>query len=607
MSGAPFQRLVELLSGLFGDADELGRHLRYADLDAIYQLIPSQASLAVAAFTAADAMRRHDTIEPFLSYLLEQPEFARRRDDVLDAAQALGLSLGGEARRRLLQAILKASEERQILAGLRNPAISMADVYVPRLLCELDQPEFTGKSLPAWVQALAPGRGVLVLGEPGAGKTELFLHTAAALARAALADAAAPLPLLVTAAELVRADGLVDAVDGRWCDDRTSTRKLLENPRTQVVVLIDSLDEAPANRLVEAIERERRRLGSRLQALVLSSRPAFTPELRDCTRLLLIPLSRHDSTALLDRWSVLEPRAVATLRTRTHEHGLDELLRSPLLTTLCVLAVRHGRGVLTSRSQLFATVYDEILQWWPGHRSPDAPEEPCWPAVAEILRDLAWACLAEQQLDIPREAIEARLRRFDPDQWMSHLQTLERRLGILVPSGGSDHYRFLDRRIMEYLVARKMLRDVNALPIVVYCPWAAESARIAFGLLLAEGRAAAQICMHQLLAREANDIPGLVDTELRAVLVAIDVAADEAELGAPVAEQLAHATFHRVIEEYSNWVGDVVARAARRLAGARGPVWARLEPPLVEFLTDPEASKVEGSYTSPGNGPLRPA
>lgn len=501
----------------------------------------------------------------------------------------LSVSHGSQTRADYLRAVVASADERRTLAGLRGLSVPLASVYIDAVLQSPDEPAFCGKPLSAWLKAAYAGQAILVLGDPGAGKTELLVHAAGELARTALDDLTAPVPLLLTATDLEVAGALAAALSKRWRIPRENFASLLHAPTARFVLFIDSLDEAPVRRLLEVFEGERRSLESQLDAVVLTSRPAFAPQLRACTRVHITAWDRTRFEQFLARWAEQEAASVTALRAHLDEPHVCELLTNPLTATLCIVAARRHPRSLQRRSLLFAAVFDDVLQWWPKNRSaaPNRPE-PHWPKVLPILRDLATTALRERRADLDRDNLVARLRSLARDDWESILDWIECGLGILTPVGDDSVYRFTDRRLMEYLAAQNLVAAPEQLLSAASQPWAHEPVRIAFGLLNGEDPARTSQAFQDLLRRESQDIPGFRDDSLRPVLLAIDVAADNPDLVAPFVNSLAEAIIRRVTEEYSNWVGDIVAQRARRIARAGGPLWACLQPRLVKLLTNEE-------------------
>lgn len=113
-------------------------------------------------------------------------------------------------------------------------------------------------------------------------------------------------------------------------------------------------------------------------------------------------------------------------------------------------------------------------------------------------------------------------------------------------------------------------------------PWAQEAIRHAAGCL--RGADARTELLRGLLLEEELDLPGVSDHRLRAVLAAIDVAADARHVDPGAAERLTRATFRRLTEEYSTWVGDQVARRVTRLLQIGGPAGETLTSLCVDLL-----------------------
>lgn len=578
------QSLYSLLESLFASAEELEQHLVLAGLKHIAtSTISSRHPLSRAAFQVCEALARHDAIEPFLTYCTSH--FPRRTPDIEFVAAGLGIRLGSHVRQEYLRAVLATGLNRQTLAGLRGFAVDLADLFIEREFTFVDEPEYARSTLLGWLRTQTDGEALLLLGEPGAGKTELLFHSAARLAELALNDPSAPIPLIITAKDLVAGKSLEGALRRQGHASEEFLVQFRRLATMRCILLVDGLDEGQEHVLLRHLIDERTRLGPRIVALALTSRPAFAPTLPRCRRANLCRWSREEGTEFLNRWARLDAAGATRVRSRLDDPGLAELFSNPLTATLSVFTVSQWQDSSPSRARLYASVYGRVLQKWPEQRAPDAPQSP-WSSIAGILRELAVECLREQRTSIRRSTLEARLQAHTPDSWGALLDEIEVRLGILAPYNGNREVIFHDRRLMEYLAAEHLLLQPEQLLSFAREPWAHEPVRLAFGLLVSRQPDLARKLFGRLVLLEREDTPGLHDHALRPVLVAIDAAGDDPVLDDAVAPQLADAVFRRLTEEYSSWVGDTVARHARGLARRGGATFDLLRPRLLELLTE---------------------
>lgn len=578
------QSLYSLLESLFDGAEELEQHLVLAGLKHIAaSTISPRDPRSRAAFQVSEALSRHDAVEPFLTHCTGQ--FPRRTSDIELVAAGLGIQLGGRARREYLQAVIATVLNRQTLAGLRSFAVDLAGVFIEREFTFDDEPAYARSTLLGWLRAQTEGEALLLLGEPGAGKTELLYHSAAQLAELALNDPSVPVPLIITAKDLVAGKSLEGALRRQGHASEAFLAQLGRLATMRCILLIDGLDEAHEHGLLRHLTDERTRLGARVAALALSSRPAFAPTLPRCRRANLCRWSREEGAEFLIRWERVDATGAARVRAHLDDPGLAELFANPLTATLSAFTVSRWPNASPSRARLYASVYGRVLQKWPEQRAPDAAQSP-WKSIAGILRELAVDCLRDQRTSIPRSTLETLLQAHAPDSWSELLDEIEVHFGILAPNDGDREVIFHDRRLMEYLAAEHLLSQPEQLLSLAREPWAHEPVRLAFGLLVSRQPDTARTLFQRLVLREREDTPGLHDHALRPVLVAIDAAGDDQALDDAAAPRLADAVFRRLTEEYSSWVGDAVARHAQRLARRSGATFDLLRPRLLDLLTE---------------------
>jgi hypothetical protein len=148
----------------------------------------------------------------------------------------------------------------------------------------------------------------------------------------------------------------------------------------------------------------------------------------------------------------------------------------------------------------------------------------------------------------------------------------------------------LFRSLAEHLAGRQLAEGGISQILRAACePWAQESVRHAAGCLR-DAKARTEL-LSALLVHEGSDIPGVFDDHLRPVLSAIDITADAPAIDSAIAGQLTHAAFRRLAEEYSNWVGDEVARRVPRLLQSGGVVREQLTVRCLEILLPPPAGR----------------
>jgi HEAT repeat protein len=359
-----------------------------------------------------------------------------------------------------------------------------------------------------WSAIVAEHQQVVVLADPGLGKSWLIRTETHRLAQAALArleadSASVIVPVPVRCDQLAAAEGqdLADKAAAHLTAQRLlpprSRPGLAEKVRSgQAVLLLDALDEltaAESGELRELVRSWADQAGQHARCVITSRIAGYTgPPVPSAHEVELQAFTPDDVKALVGAWP-LSAKAAHRLLDRTSDPPIAAMARIPLLLALlCSLAASlpAGEALPKTRGQL----YDRILRWFltQVHRSTDNPQAPTLndvdvDSLLEILAPLAfifasqdegWIDLmpAERLLTAIRAAGQAFTERRRPAGQV--LQELSVGAGILVPDGDpsagrSPNYLFLHRTIAEYLVARHLatLPEPDRLAIVDQHRW----------------------------------------------------------------------------------------------------------------------------------------
>jgi HEAT repeat protein len=349
-----------------------------------------------------------------------------------------------------------------------------------------------GVELQLWPEIVAKHACLVVLGDPGLGKSWLIRTETLRLARAARADLGyfphravlVPVPLrcdqldaapgadlAAKVAEHLTAQGLLP---GR------SRERLAAKIRTgEAVLLLDAADELTP----EASGRVRDTLARWADAPTGSARCVITSRIAGYTgspvpgavEVELQPFSNDDVAGVVTAWQ-LPPTAVARLKERLQDPAIAEMARIPLmLALLCSLAAQAAAGHSLPRTR--GQLYERVLRWFltGAHRSRDSPaalirDSVAVDAMLEILAPLAFAFATTPGgwTDLmPGEQVLKAIRAVGPaftEQGRTAadvLGQLSSDAGVLIPdsdptAGRSPHYLFLHRTFAEYLVARHL-------------------------------------------------------------------------------------------------------------------------------------------------------
>jgi formylglycine-generating enzyme required for sulfatase activity/DNA polymerase III delta prime subunit len=218
---------------------------------------------------------------------------------------------------------------------------------------------------------------LLILGEPGSGKTT-FLRR---VARAKACDASEELPFLIRLADL---DARLRhppepaawlphylaqlSLEHDWgLDEAFFHRQLTERPS---LVLLDGLDEAPHGmaRLLEST--------AHLYAnarFVVTTRPEGAPRLAGFREVMIADLDPEDFESILERWTPFLHPGEALLRTLRARLELRDLARHPaVLTTLALVRWHDEQGVPVPRADIYESIVASLI------RDPDDAASVCF-------------------------------------------------------------------------------------------------------------------------------------------------------------------------------------------------------------------------------------
>jgi HEAT repeat protein len=372
----------------------------------------------------------------------------------------------------------------RVRKGTRSGAATAPEPYA--LPAELDPEQRPDKD---W-QSVASAEGrLVVLGDPGMGKSWLMRQEAARLARSAIealgaglpaGDIVLPVPLrcdeLVAATGLTLADAATEYLVARYQvpgRSRGGLCTLVSGDGT--VLLLDALDELPDKAARQRLDdllgrwalnpRSRFRLTSRLASYTGIAAPPTT-----YTEVELLAFTSADVLAVIDAWG-LPAHLAERVKAEVRDPALANVARIPLFTALLCAASSSGERWVSVHA---AGIYERVLRRflaqenrWP--RTPEA-EATEIDKLMGVLAPLAFhfAARPEGWTDrMPAGQIMAVLRSLGTAfselglDAAAVLRDLSVRAGILVPSAVQDSgrnppYLFLHRAFAEYLTAWHM-------------------------------------------------------------------------------------------------------------------------------------------------------
>jgi hypothetical protein len=320
------------------------------------------------------------------------------RDHVLARVQLLWID---QALNRSLRQVVR------IEVGLDEQADAVADPWdVSRL-----DPLGASEPLPAGTQLVdvyrTAGRRLLLIGEPGAGKTTQLLELTDVLIRQARADEHAPAPVVLKLSEWtgVRSrldDWIVEELGLRYSVPTGKARAALE--AGHLTLLLDGLDEvAPERRAACAAE---------IDLFCRDDRFAETGVVVTCRRtdydelgrrlamgrgIALRPLGTEQVRQILH---LVGPRFAALRSAFEQSQDLQDLLVTPLMLSVAVLATSDlSPGTPIQGARLYPMYVMRMLHRSRSLREPFAREDSFPFAHADTVKHLIWLARLMNQND----------------------------------------------------------------------------------------------------------------------------------------------------------------------------------------------------------------
>ena len=343
--------------------------------------------------------------------------------------------------------------------------------------------------------------GLVILGDPGAGKTTFLKRLALGLALdpPPLPALAQRLPILIPLAayanELAQQDCSLQDFLGEYyrrqgIEDLPVADLLRSALRSgRALLLFDGLDEVPETgqraRIVNRVETffaHHRQSGNKF---VLTSRivgyraaPLHAPGVQTCT---LVDFDTEEQTTFVEKWSVVLEEAIRgknpeaakaaaaekaeLLDALHHNPGVQQLAANPLLLTILALIKRQGVVLPERRVQLYEHYIKTLLSTWNVARGLDRQSSSRQLDYVETLKILAPLALWMQESSpgkglVKGAALQRRLetiyrQRGEADPARAAVQLLKdaRDHASLLLERGPSEYGFIHLTFMEYLAA----------------------------------------------------------------------------------------------------------------------------------------------------------
>lgn len=349
------------------------------------------------------------------------------------------------------------------------------------------------KSPRSWPLVEAENRRLIVLGDPGLGKSWLIRTETHRLCRLALASiqhsadvSAVLIPIPLRCDQLVASGGQQLAraaatymVDQGLLPSRSRGSFEAQIDAGGIVLLLDAMDELTADeqygRLKRLLRAWQATLGEAARCVLTSRIAGYRGSpLPSACEVELQASTFQEVTAAVTAWHM--PMSVsAKVLARVQDPAVAGMARVPLLLALlCSLAAEEPDGALPSTK---GELYERVLRWFltRGHRANDQPDRPELLAeevdsLLDILGPLAFHFATQPSgwTDLmPADQLRSLIRLAGPafterNQAAADLvRELSIETGILLPAGDPSAgrhpgYLFPHRTFAEYLVARHL-------------------------------------------------------------------------------------------------------------------------------------------------------
>jgi hypothetical protein len=336
-----------------------------------------------------------------------------------------------------------------------------------------------GRARPGLEESLSESR-LMILGDPGSGKTTFLRRIAKAACMARLADSSAPFPFMLRISELSEfvehqerkdAPALIPQLLAQQAEDLTVplSSYFFERQLTKgaSLLLVDGLDEAPSETVRETVSRllERAARAWTNCRFVVTTRPrAYENEvmLAGFHHARIGPLEPADVRTFLERWSAALMResperakrhAAELIQAVEARREIRRIASNPVMLT--ALAVLHWNEKRMPEQR--ADLYDSVLTWLARSRKGRAgrlsPEN-----CIKVLQELAGAMQGHpegRKVQAPREwaarAIQSQFQN-DAARARAFLKEEETDSGIVVNRGAD--VKFWHLTFQEFLAAR---------------------------------------------------------------------------------------------------------------------------------------------------------
>jgi hypothetical protein len=450
---------------------------------------------------AGYSAEQFERVLPQLREALADPRAELRADPTgeritVTAPRSPAITLSPQAAADLVPVAAREGDEQTYLAALAvNPRYGRwARQFVPLAgsLTEQERPPRWAEIPPEFTELEVIGEGpqrqlrrvrleditdavqrhpaLVLLGEPGAGKTTTLHRLLWEAARQRLTGQGGPLPVLLPLAEYRDYPSPHAFLEARWTQSLGALDLSAYLRRGGLLLLCDALNEMPFRDSRDY--RDRVGAWRRFVQDWPGNRLVFTCRSRDYSEPLGLPqveIERLDDPRIEDFLNrYLAPVRAQETWARLKDAPLLDLVRNPYYLTMLAWLVAQGGAWPASRSGLFRGFTGTLLEREQTRHHPD------WPGKQPLLTALS--ALAEtmqaqgEGTRLPRGEVLQRIpAQVDgPDGPVSLQAAAVVRLGLAatlldteLAASGEEQIRFYHQQVQEYLAARALLRSFH--------------------------------------------------------------------------------------------------------------------------------------------------
>ncbi|MGQ4389322.1 NACHT domain-containing protein [Streptomyces sp. SAS_270] len=359
------------------------------------------------------------------------------------------------------------------------------------------------------VGALQRYQRIVVVGDPGAGKTTMLRHLALRMARHTGSEALPELPAYIELFRFVESshDSLLDYLVEHWTDQYG-----FENPREYVeekladgraALLLDGLDEVLGGESAQDATDAYNRVAEELARLATRFPQA----------LIAVTCRRHGWRGGLPQFQVLEAldfewpqiekfianwfgeqnrRRGGLVRALSGNARLRTLAANPLLLSLIAIVYERDLELPERRAALYQRCVEVLLREWDAHRKITRYSRFTTDRKRDLLKEIAWQYHQRGLRYIPEDDLLDSIARFLPTIDLSStdslaiLEEIVAQYGLLKPQA-HGWYGFLHLTLQEHFAAAALLErgeaGVRQAVEARYDPWWEEVILLLAGLL----------------------------------------------------------------------------------------------------------------------------